>query len=148
MLELLEGLKEIILVGGEKFCQSTTAFFFFLLVIYSHEEIAAGNAHFGVSKLCLSCQYKFVMCSAVLPFPTQNAFGRAQAALVMLSEETLGVLPLITFLLLESPRWGKRGDRWIVVRSFGFCCCCQNKRARVELCKVNMAHQVDSIRCG
>lgn len=115
-----------------KFCQSTTAFF--LLVIYSHQEIAAGNAHFGVSKSCLSCQYKFVMCSAVLSFLTQNAFGRAQAALVILSEETLGVLPLITFLLLESPRWGKRGDRWIVVRSFGCCCCCQNKRASVELC--------------
>lgn len=108
MLELLEGLKEIILVGG-KFCQSTKDYFFFLLVIYSHQEIVAGTTHFGVSKLCLSCRCKFVMCNAVLPFPTQNAFGRTRAALVMLSEEAVRVLPLITFLLLESSHWGKRG---------------------------------------
>lgn len=72
-------------------------YFFFLLVICSHQEIVAGNTHFGVSKLYISCQYKFVTCSAVLPFPTWNAFGRSQAALVILSEEALRVLPLIPF---------------------------------------------------
>lgn len=81
----------------------------FLLVIYSHQEIAAGNTHFGVNKLCFSCRYKLVMCSAVLPFPAGNAFGRAQAALVMPSEEALRVLPLITSLLLQSSCWGNRG---------------------------------------
>lgn len=44
--------------------------FVFVLVICSHQEIVAGNTHFGVSKLYIVCQYKLVMCSAVLPFPT------------------------------------------------------------------------------
>lgn len=89
-----------------KFCQSTTTFFF--LVICSHQEIVAGNTQFGVSKLYISCQYKLVICSAILPFPPQNASGRTEAALMMLSEEALRVLPLITFLLLESSHWEKR----------------------------------------
>lgn len=42
----------------------------------------------------------------------------------------------------------ERGHKWVVVRSFGFCCFCQNKRACVELHQVKMARQVDSIRCG
>lgn len=81
---------------------------FYFLVIFSHQEIVAGNTDFGVSKLYISCQYKLVICSAVLPFPPQNASGRTEAALVMLSEEALRVLPLITFLLLESSHWEKR----------------------------------------
>lgn len=83
--------------------------FFFLLVICSYQEIVAGNIHFGVSKLYISCQYKLVTCSAVLPFPPRNASGRTLTALVMLSEEALRVLPLITFLLLEPSHWEKRG---------------------------------------
>lgn len=89
-----------------------------------------------------------VQCSPT--FPAQNAFGRAQAALVMRSEEALRVLPLITVLLLESSHWGNRRgtgqvgrgeELWVLLLLSEKCAC-------VELCKVNMACQVDSIRCG
>lgn len=121
---------------------------FFLLVICSYQEIVAGNIHFGVSKLYVSCQYKLVTCSAVLPFPPRNASGRTLTALVMLSEEALRVLPLITFLLLEPSHWEKRGAQVGSGESFGFCFLYQNKSVCVGLCKVKMACQVDSIRCG
>lgn len=94
MFELLKGLKEIILVRGD-FCQSTTS----PSSPRPPQEIVARNIHFAVSKLYISCQYKLVICSAVLPFPTQNTFGRTQTALVILTEEALKVLPLIAFLL-------------------------------------------------
>lgn len=78
-------------------------YFFFLLVICSLQETIAGNTQFRFSKLYFSCQYKFVMLNAVLPFPTRNAFGRTQAALVMLRGTwgftfdhfpTFGIIPL------------------------------------------------------
>lgn len=44
------------------------------------------------------------------PAISNSSLAELELALVMLSEEALSVLPLITFLLLESSRWEKRGD--------------------------------------
>lgn len=101
------------------------------------QETVARSIHFAVSKLSISCQYKLVTGSALVPFPAWNAFGRTQTAVVIVTEEALEVLLLIASLLFVTGMGtlGKEGHGWVVGR--GFCYLDQGKQV-LELCKVKM----------